>query len=467
MVRTGKVARDMTAIPPARARALAALDRFGADAVSFQGLESALTWWHDAAGPEGTGASVACLDTGRSWIAAGRPLAADSDQARAASRFAAAARAAGRRPVFFAVESLAPFAGFRRLAMGLQSILEPARWPATLATHRRLREQLRRARAKGVSVRVVDPAELAPGMPLRADVERLRREWLAARAMEPMAFLVAVEPFHAPERHLYVVAERHGRPVQFLSAVPARHSGGWLFEDMLRGADAPNGTTELVLDLALRTIAEDAAWATPGLTPLAGGVSWILQAARIVTRPLYDFEGLRRFRARLSPSRWIPIWLVWDRGPALPVLADVLRAFAGGRLFGFAWRSLTRHPNGPPWVVALPLVPWTALLAVLAAFGRAGLLGFSTAALAGWIAFDAVLAVLLFRVARHPRLRSLAGLSVAAAADALLSSRHLTLHGLGAGVLAPALRLAATAGPIVGTAGLVWATGLALRRRRS
>ena len=454
----------MTTIPAARARALAALDRFGEDAVSFQGLESALAWWHDASAPAGTGASVAYLDTGRSWIAAGRPLAADT--APAARRFAAAARAAGRRPVFFAVESLAPFAGFRHLAIGLQSVLEPSRWPATLATHRRLREQLRRARAKGVSVRVVEPAELMPGMPLRAAVERLGAEWLAARAMEPMAFLVAVEPFHAPERHLYVVAERHGRPVQFLSAVPARRSGGWLFEDMLRGAEAPNGTTELVLDLALRTIAGDAAWATPGLTPLAGGVSWSLQAARIVSRPLYDFEGLRRFRARLSPSRWIPIWLVWDRGPALLVLADVLRAFAGGRLAAFAWRSLTRHPNGPPWMVALPLVPWTAWLALLAVLGRADLLGFSTAALAGWIAFDAVLATLLFQVARRPRLRGLAGLSIAAAADAALSCRHLALRGLGAGALAPALRLAATAGPILGTAGLLWATGLALRRRR-
>jgi phosphatidylglycerol lysyltransferase len=462
----GKAGPDMTATPAARERALAALDRFGADAVSFQGLESALTWWHDAPAPDGTGAAIAYLDTGRSWIAAGRPLAGEEAGPAAARRFAAAARATGRRPVFFAVESLAPFAGFRRVAIGLQSILEPSRWPATLATHRRLREQLRRARAKGVSVRVVDPAELAPGTPLRAEVERLGAEWLAARAMEPMAFLVAVEPFHAPERHLYVVAERYGQPVQFLSAVPARGSGGWLFEDMLRGADAPNGTTELVLDLALRTIAADAAWATPGLTPLAGGVSWGLRAVRIVSRPLYDFDGLRRFRARLSPSRWIPIWLTWDRGPALFVIADVLRAFAGGRLFGFAWRSLTRHPNGPPWVVAVPLVPWTGLLVGIAARGRADVLGFSTAALSGWIAFDVALATLLFRVARRPRLRWLAGLSHAAGADALVSCRHLALGGLGFDAVAAGLRLAATAGPILGTLGLLWATGLAVRRAR-
>ena len=283
--------------------------------------------------------------------------------------------------------------------------------------------------------------------------------------MEPMGFVVAVEPFHAPERHLYVVAERHGVAVQFLSAVPAPASRGWLFEDMLRGAATPNGTTELVLDLALRTLARQAAWATPGLTPLAGPVAWWLRLARAVTTPLYDFDGLRRFRARLSPARWVPVWLVWDRGPAWLVLIDVLRAFARGRLWAFAWRSLTRHPNGPPWVVALPLVPWTALLAVLLASGRAALLGFSTIALGGWIAFDLGLAWLLLRAARRPARRGLVLLALAAAVDAALSVHHLAAHGLGPDTRSALLRLAATAGPLLGTVALSWSAHLAGRRR--
>jgi phosphatidylglycerol lysyltransferase len=440
---------------------LAALTRFGTDAVGFQGLESSIAWWHDDAPPAGTAAAQPYLDTGRSWIAVGRPLTAADTTAMAARRFAAAARARGRRAVFFGVEALDAFAGFRSLALGLQSVLLPAEWPATLRRSRKLREQLRRARAKGVSVRIVDAADLAPGIPLRHHVERLRAEWLGSRHMEAMTFLVAVEPFHAPAHHLYVVAERRGRPVQFLSAVPIPQARGWLFEDMLRGVDAPNGTTELVLDLALRTIAERAEWATPGLTPLAGGIARWLRVARAATSPLYDFDGLRRFRARLFPARWSTVWMVWDRGPAALVLLDVLRAFAGGRLAAFGIRSIVRHASGPPWAVAMPLVPWIGLLVGLLATGHAGALALSRPALAGWIVFDIVLAWLMFRAATRPRAPQLAALAIAAAADAAWSIQHLAHAGLGPSLPTAALRIVAVAGPIVGALGLAWASRLA------
>ena len=449
------------------ARRVAALEHFGTDAVGFQGLESSIAWWwYDDAGPADADAAQPYLDTGRSWIAVGRPLAPADRAAAVARRFAAAARARGRRAVFFGVEALDPFAGFRSLALGLQSVLLPAQWPATLARSRKLREQLRRARAKGITVRVVDAADLAPDAPLRLHVERLRAEWLASRPMEAMTFLVAVEPFHAPASHLYVIAERHGRPVQFLSAVPIPAARGWLFEDMLRGPEAPNGTTELVIDLALRTLADRAEWATPGLTPLAGGIAWWLRAARAVTSPLYDFDGLRRFRARLSPARWSTVWMVWDRGPAVLVLLDVLRSFAGGSLTAFGVRSMVRHANGPPWAVAVPLVPWIGVLVALLATGHAATLAFSPAALAGWIVFDVALAWLMFRAATKPRWRPLAALALAAAADAAWSIQHLSRAGLGPELHTAALRIVAAAGPILGTIGLAWASRLAAVRSR-
>ena len=441
---------------------LASVLRFGTDAVGFQGLESSIAWWHDDDPPAGTGAAQPYLDTGRSWIAVGRPLVAADLRVAAARRFAAAARSRGRRAVFFAVEAREDFTGFRSLALGLQSVLLPAEWPATLRRSRKLREQLRRARAKGVTVRLAGAADLAAGTPLRGHVERLRAEWLASRHMEAMTFLVAVEPFHAPAHHLYVVAEQRGVPVQFLSAVPIPAARGWLFEDMLRGGAAPNGTTELVLDLALRTIADRAAWATPGLTPLAGPIAWWLRAARAAMAPLYDFDGLRRFRARLAPARWSTVWMVWDRGPAPLVLLDVLRAFAGGRLAAFGLRSIVRHANGPPWAVAVPLVPWIAVLAALLATGRAGALALSGAALAGWIAFDIALAWLMFHAASRPRPRRLAVLAIAAAADAAWSVRHLAHSGPGPSLATAALRIVAAAGPVVGTIGLAWASRLAV-----
>lgn len=437
---------------------LEALRRFAVDAVAFQGLESAMHWWRDAPPPAGSGAAIAYVDAGRSRIAAGGPLVEAGRRAEAVRRFVRAARSAGRRPVFFGVEALDAFDGLRSLRIGQQSELRPSAWARTLRARPRLREQLRRARARGVVVRRVDPAELEPGAPLRAAVDGLREAWLAARPMEPMTFLVSVEPFHEPYEHRYLVAERDGRAVQFLSAVPIHGRHGWLMEDVLRSAAAPNGTTELVIDRLMRDLDGDPHWVTPGLTPLVGdGPRW-LGLVRAIMSPLYDFTGLLRFRARLAPSRWTPVWLVWDRGPAWPVLVDVLRAFAGGRLLPFALRTLVRHPNGPPWAVALPLAPWTVLIAGLAAAGQAALLGFTTPALWGWAAFDLLLAWLLFDTARRPRWRRLALVTCAAGVDAVLSSRHLRAAGLGPGWITATLRLLATAGPLLGTVSLAWAT---------
>ena len=74
-------------------------------------------------------------------------------------------------------------------------------------------------------------------------------------------------PFHAPEEHRYLIAERQGRAVHFLYAVPIYGRRGWLMEDMLRDPAAPNGTTELVIDRLMADVEGDAR-ITPGLTPL-------------------------------------------------------------------------------------------------------------------------------------------------------------------------------------------------------
>lgn len=446
--------------------ALDALRRYGADAVSFQALESAMRWWRDEPPPQGTGAAIAFADNGGAWVTAGSPLVEPHLRAEAARRFSAAARRAHRRAAFACVEDVAPFDGFRRLPLGLQSILLPERWDATLRAKPRLREQLRRARAKAVTVRRVDAHELADGTPLRQRVEELRRQWLGSRRMEPMGFLVAVEPFHAPDEHLYLVAERHGIVIQFLSAVPIYTRGGWLMEDMLRAPGAPNGATELLIDRLMRE-AGDARLITPGLTPLAGRMPWWLAFARASMRPLYDFGGLERFRSRLSPARWDPVWLVWDRGPAPLALLDMLTAFADGQLIPFAWRSIVRHPSGPPWALALPLVPWTMLLALLTAIGRASLLGFSQAALAAWTLFDAALAWLLFRAASRPTPRRLVMAAAWAAIDAVLSLQHLVSVGVGAQDVSVFLRLVATTAPVAGCSALLWALRQARARARA
>ena len=81
--------------------------------------------------------------------------------------------------------------------------------------------------------------------------------------------------------------------------------------------------------------------------------------------------------------------------------------------------------------------------------------------------FDAVLAALLFRAARRPQLRRLAAMLAATTFDAIVSVRHLVVVGSGPTVASATLRLLATLGPLVGTAGLALALRRALVLRRS
>jgi lysylphosphatidylglycerol synthetase-like protein (DUF2156 family) len=438
---------------------LPALRRFGADAVSFLAFESGMQHWPSDPADGSPRRLVAYVDTGRAWIAAGSPLAEPSRVPEVARAFIEDARRHGRRACFFASEADA-MPGFARLLLGEQPLWTPGTWEAGVATRPRLREQIRRAAAKGVAIRRVHASDLAPATALRAQVESLAREWLASRRMAPMGFLVALEPFHLPEEHRYFVAERGGQLVEFLSAVPVYARGGWLVEDVLRSAKPPNGTTEALFDALMRDV-DEGATVTLGLAPLSGPVALWLRVARFVSRPLFDFAGLRAFRQRLRPARWQSVWLLYPEaeGPTRHVV-DSLRAFAGGSLCAFGVRSIVRQPSGPPWALAIPLVPWTVWLVALALTGHASLVGFSSRALIAWAAFDALLTILLFLSALRPKRSRLALAAAAASLDAGFSVPHLVITGLGRSVAAAAMRSLAAAAPCLGAMVLGW---LALR----
>ncbi|HEY3819856.1 MAG TPA: DUF2156 domain-containing protein [Polyangiaceae bacterium] len=450
----------MTPPEPPRSVEDLAVER-GRDALSFLAVESGMQHWFDAPPPQGTGACVAYVDTSGAWVAACSPLIDASPDSyltelpRAALRFVAAARERGRRACFFGCEGPA-VEGLSRVLIGQQPLFHPREWLRGLS--RRLREQLRRARAKGLVVRVVPQAEVADGSPLRLEVERLARDWLHARHIEPMGFLVALEPFQCPSRHRYYVAELAGRAVGFLSAVPIGQRRAWLVEDMVRSRRAPNGTTESLLVAMMRDV-EESEYVTLGLTPLAGAVAWPLRFARWVSRPLFDFQGLRAFRERLRPQQWQPVWLVYpSRGSPVFSLVDSLRAFARGSLVGFAARSFVRHPSGLPWALALPLPIWTACLAWLVAIHRASLLGFPRSELSLWVAFDVLLLLVLVRVAMRPRRSRLLVATSLAFVDAALSLGHLVWVGFGSTALQASLRTIATTAPLAGALLLAWAT---------
>lgn len=428
---------------------LAALRSYGRDAASFQALEP------DATVYRGEGGLVAYHDTGGAWVAVGSPLAPVERVAAVSEAFAGAARAAGRRAVFFACDDDAVFPpSHGRLVLGEQPWWRAGDWPAVVAANRSLREQVRRALKKGVSARAVAPDELAEGSAFRARVDALAHGWLASRPMQPMGFLLRLAMFVEPRERRYYAAERDGALVAFATLVPIYEKGGWLVEVFVRDRRAPNGTTELLFDRAMRESRDDA-WVTWGLAPLAGA-PWPMRAIGKLARGLYDFRGLRAFKARLHPLRWDKVWLVVPPGGsrALGVL-DSLRAFAGGSLVRFGAGTLVKRPLLLPWVLTLLLVPWTTLLVAMLALDRAvALLGFPRGELLGWALFDALFAVALIRAFRRPTFGAYLFLGLAATVDALVSCLHLAHAGFGAGVAAALARAASAAAPALAALGL-------------
>ena len=350
-----------------RGHVLALLRNHGWATVSFQLLEADFRYWFDA-----DDGFVAYVDTGGAWVAGGAPIAETERLATVAERFAHAARDAGRRASFFACEQrFVDASGLRPLQIGEQPVWQPAGWEEVLRSSPSLRYQLRRAERRGVRVRRVAPSEVASlGSPLHRAVEALGAAWLAGRGMAPMRFLVQLEPLTYPHERVLVVAECDGEIVGFLSAVPVFARRRLFVEDLLRAANAPNGTMEVLIDAAMQAAVERGDEAlTLGLAPLAGRVAPLLRLARRFSAPLYDFRGLHAFKSKLRPHTWEPVYLCAPRGSSRHVaLLDGLAAFAGGSLVRFGARTLARRR--------------ALLVAVLLAAGALGSAGFG---LAHWL----------------------------------------------------------------------------------
>ena len=434
-----------------RTRLLSLLKKHGRSVASFQSLEPGLEVWWD----EGTAdAAVAYYDTGHAWVAVADPICATANVKEVARRFYVAAHREGRRASFFCSEQEL---GGRKIRIGEQPIWIPSSWPSTLAAHRRLREQIRRARAKRVVVRRASADELAPGAPLRKSADAIANAWLDTRPMEPMQFLVTLAPFGLRDEHRYYAAERDGELLALLSCIPIYAKNGLFLEDLIRGPHAPNGTTELLIDAAMRE-AENLgdAMVTLGLAPLSGETGALLRLLGLLGRGLYDFRGVRAFKARLHPDRWEPVFMAHEPGASSALaMLDALTAFAGGSLVRFGARTLVRRPLVAAWLLTLLLVPWTFFLAALALFSHLTVLSYDRAELFGWTAFDAVFVVLLVRAFLKPRVGTYALLATLAACDGALAVRHMAVLGLGSTLFTVVLRPLATFAPIAASFALL------------
>jgi phosphatidylglycerol lysyltransferase len=322
--------------------------RYGWNSVAYQILNPGMRLWFSAARDAVAGYAA----FGRMWIVAGAPVCAADRLAEVARELEDDARARGKRVLFFCAgsrleQTYAERGDHALVRIGAQPTWEPRLWADIVRRKPSLRAQLNRARNKGVVVREW-PSERAHQSALLRSV---LREWLDPRGLPPLHFLVTPDLLDTLGDRRIFVAERGDDAVAFLvaTAIPARK--GWLVEQWPRRRSAPNGTTHLLVDAAMRAFDYAGAdYATLGLSPLsehagaigAGQPAWLrfaLHWLRAHGRRFYNFRGLEAFKASAQPMAWEPIYAI---APGRRLTPFTLRAIAGAFSDGSPERLLAR-----------------------------------------------------------------------------------------------------------------------------
>jgi phosphatidylglycerol lysyltransferase len=286
-------------------------------------------------------------------IVAGAPVCAPQRLTDVTTRFEADASRAGYRVCYFGaqdrmimtLDAHRPLAG---LLLGAQPVWQPANWAARLQRKASLRAQLARARNKQVSVTAWTGSQ-ATNHPI---LRRCLTEWVQSRRMPPLHFLVEPDTLGRLEDRKVFVAAHMNQVIGFLIASPVPRRNGWLIEQIIRTRSAPNGTTELLLDTAMRSLAaEGAAYVTLGLsalsrragitqTPQTAGVRLLLALTRSYGQRFYNFEGLDAYRAKFLPEWWEPIYaLSRERHISLQTMYAIVGAFSSTSPLWFLGRA--------------------------------------------------------------------------------------------------------------------------------
>ena len=341
-----------TTVSPGLEHARRLVLEHGWNATAYQILNPGISLWFSGA----RDAVLGYVRHGRTRVVAGAPVCELARLPAVAAEFESEAAGRRERVCYFAAESRLeslhrPAGPYARVLLGAQPVWHPRALLEGLGRHASLRAQVHRAANKGVTVaeRAAAAAESDP------ELRRCLAEWLATRGLPPLHFLVEPRTLeHVLDRRVFVAA-RGGRAVGFLVASPIPRRDGWLVEQIVRGRGACNGTSELLLQGAARSLAASGAMLlTLGLAPLARhGVPgdyvaprWTRLAfawLRAHGRRFYNFDGLEAFKAKFQPERWEPVFALATSKAITPsTLWAIAGAFARGSPLVLGGRALLR-----------------------------------------------------------------------------------------------------------------------------
>jgi phosphatidylglycerol lysyltransferase len=330
----------MTSIIQSAALARPLVMSFGWNSTACQILNPGIRHWFSAA----RDAVVGYTRRHDSLLVAGAPVCALEKLPAVCEEFESYAREQGCRVCYVCAEErlrgvFSPSTDHAAVALGAQPVWNPQTWAEMVKGRSSLRAQLNRARNKGVVIDLMRPEDAASSL----DVRQILNEWLKARTLPPLHFLVEPDVLDGiMTDRVVLIARMPDRAVAFLVASPVVGKNGYLLELLARRPGAPNGVSELLIDTAMRRFAgEGREHVTLGLVALANAArqeisanpTWLralMGFARAHANRFYNFRGLEQFRVKLAPAGWEPIYAISNE-PSFSVrtLYNMGAAFSG------------------------------------------------------------------------------------------------------------------------------------------
>lgn len=324
---------------PNIARARELVLKYGWNSTSFQIVNPGIERWFSRDGE----AVVGFVRSKGVRVVVGSPVCDKERLAEIVNRFEGTARKKGESVCYFAAERrleslVADNEGYSKFLIGVQPAWHPAFWEDNIAHHRSLRAQLNRARNKGVTIAEWSVEQARNN----AELDKCLRVWLASKGLPPLHFIVESDTLARLQNRRIFVATRDNSVVGFVVLSPIAQRNGWLFEQFPHRPGAPNGTVELMIDTAMRALANsNCDYATLGLSPLSKRATvasteqplwlrFILGWVRKHGQRFYNFDGLDSFKAKLRPERWEPVFAVSNEPRVhLRTLYAIAGAFSG------------------------------------------------------------------------------------------------------------------------------------------
>ncbi len=324
---------------------------FGWNTISYQILNPGLQLWFSSS----FNSVIGYVATPTHHIAAGAPICHEHHLTESVTSFTELAALQNKKVCFFGAQEriaaiLSKQSPVSFILLGAQPMWTTQGWIDRAHAKPSLRAQFSRAQKKGIHVEIWESKHSAGN----AQLHRCLEEWIAARHLPPMRFLVEPNTLENLDDRIVAVALHEKNVVGFCIASPIPLRNGWLIEQIIRTNNAPNGTAELLLEQLVRHLHSlKSSMLTLGLSPLSQHYQstihspfWLrtaLRSTRLYGKYFYNFDGLDSFKSKFLPESWEPVYAITnEKSPTPSTLYAIATAFSGMPPLRFIFKGMMK-----------------------------------------------------------------------------------------------------------------------------